>query len=80
MFSTPTLAKIAVSAANIADSSAHICQEPDNEPDQEIGSGFMVVLAASPVDLEGRLIGTEPLRFVESDPGGSPIEAAAIPF
>jgi hypothetical protein len=27
MFSTPTLAKIAVNAAKIADNTAHICQE-----------------------------------------------------
>jgi hypothetical protein len=37
MFSTPTLAKIAVSAAKTADSSAQSCHE-------ENGSAFMIVL------------------------------------
>src|SRR3954447_2441930 len=51
MFSTPTLAKIAISAANTADSSAHVCHE-------EKASEFMVVLGCGPDRCGARLFRT----------------------
>jgi hypothetical protein len=41
IFSTPTLAKIAVSAANAAESSAHACHEEKLRHHQVISPGFV---------------------------------------